>query len=89
MPGREFSFRVKAVDAAGNESALSSAVTANTAPDVTAPTTPANARVTATTPSGVSLAWDRSTDGWSFTYQVLMDGAVVASTSERGSARGT
>ncbi len=89
VPGREFSFRVKAVDAAGNESALSSAVTANTAPDVTAPTTPANARVTATTPSGVSLAWDRSTDGWSFTYQVLMDGAVVASTSERGSARGT
>ncbi len=80
VPGKEFTFRVKAVDAAGNESALSSPVTGSTAPDVTPPTAPANARVTATTPSSVSLAWNRSTDGWSFTYQVLMDGEVVGST---------
>ena len=80
VPGKEFSFRVKAVDAAGNESALSSPVTGSTAPDVTPPTAPANTRVTATTPSSVSLAWDRATDGWSFTYQVLMDGEVVGST---------
>ena len=80
VPGKEFTFRVKAVDAAGNESALSSPVTGTTAPDVTPPTAPANARVTATTPSSVSLAWDRSTDGWSFTYQVLMDGEVIGST---------
>jgi len=82
VPGTEFSFRVKAVDAAGNESALSSAVTGSTAPDVTPPTTPANLRVTATTPSSVSLAWDRSTDRWSFSYQVLMDGAVVTSSDQ-------
>lgn len=80
VPGKEFSFRVKAVDAAGNESALSSPVTGSTAPDVTPPTAPANAHVTATTPSSVSLAWDRSTDGWAFTYQVLMDGEVVGTT---------
>lgn len=80
VPGREFSFRVKAVDAAGNESELSSPVTGSTTPDVTPPTTPANARVTATTPSSVSLAWDRSTNGWNFTYQVLMDGEVIGST---------
>ena len=77
--GQEFSFRVKAVDAAGNESALSSAVTGATAPDVTPPTTPGNLRVTATTPSSVSLAWDRSTDSWGFGYQVLVDGEVVGS----------
>ena len=47
VPGKEFSFRVKAVDAAGNESALSSPVSGSTAPDVTPPTTPANLRVTA------------------------------------------
>ncbi len=82
VPGKEFSFRVKAVDAAGNESALSSPVTGSTAPDVTPPTAPANLRVTATTPSSVSLAWDRSTDGWGFGYQVLMDGEVVATTTE-------
>ena len=78
VPGKEFSFQVKAVDAAGNESALSAPVTGSTAPDVTPPTTPGNLRVTATTPSSVSLAWDRSSDRWSLTYQVLMDGAVVA-----------
>ena len=80
VPGKEWSFQVKAVDAAGNESALSSPVTGSTVPDVTPPSAPANARVTATTPSSVSLAWDRSTDGWAFTYQVLMDGEVVGST---------
>lgn len=85
VPGREFTFRIKAVDAAGNESALSSAVTGSTAPDVAPPTVPGNLRVTATTPSSVSLAWDRSTDNWGFMYQVLMDGQVVASTSERAS----
>ncbi len=81
VPGKEFTFRVKAVDAAGNESALSSPVTGSTAPDVTPPTAPANLRVTATTPSSVSLAWDRSTDGWGFGYQVLMDGEVIGTTS--------
>lgn len=83
VPGREFSFRVKAVDTAGNESALSSAVTGSTAPDVQAPTVPANLQVTATTPSSVSLAWDRSTDNWGFVYQVLMDGQVAGATTER------
>jgi chitin-binding protein len=62
VPGKDFSFRVKAVDAAGNESELSSPVSGTTAPDVTPPTTPANLRLTATTPSSVSLAWDRSSD---------------------------
>jgi len=80
VPGKEFSFRVKAVDAAGNESELSSPVNGSTAPDVTPPTTPANLRMTATTPSSVSLAWDRSTDDWGFGYQVLMDGEVVGTT---------
>ena len=35
-------------------------------------------RVTGTTPSSVSLAWTRSSDRWAFWYEVLMDGAVVA-----------
>ena len=83
VPGKEFTFQIKAVDAAGNESALSSPVTGSTAPDVTAPTTPGNLRVTATTPSSVSLAWDRSTDRWSLTYEVVMDGAVVGRTGEQ------
>ena len=82
VPGKEFTFRVKAVDAAGNESELSSPVSGSTAPDVTPPTTPGDLRVTATTPSSVSLAWNRSSDRWGFGYQVLMDGEVVGSTGD-------
>jgi chitodextrinase len=34
------------------------------------------------TEDSVSLAWDRSSDNWSFSYQVLMDGSVVATTAD-------
>jgi chitodextrinase len=77
VPGYTLDVRVKAVDPSENESALSAPLSVTTAPDVTPPTTPGNLRATATTPSSVSLAWDRSTDRWGFGYQVLMDGEVV------------
>ena len=35
--------------------------------------------MTGTGISTVSLAWDRSSDRWSFSYEVLMDGQVLAS----------
>ena len=66
------------MDPSGNVSALSAPITATTAPDQTPPTTPANLRVTGTGISTVSLAWDRSSDRWSFSYEVLMDGALLA-----------
>jgi len=69
------------MDPSGNVSALSAPVTATTAPDRTAPTTPTNLRVTGTSTSTVSLAWDRSSDRWSFSYDVLMDGVVRESAS--------
>ncbi|MCZ4094986.1 MULTISPECIES: discoidin domain-containing protein [Streptomyces] len=48
-------------------------------PDTTAPTAPGNPRVTGTTATSVSLAWDASTDDVGVTgYQVTRDGAVVA-----------
>jgi chitodextrinase len=77
VPGTSFTFQVKAMDPSGNESALSSPVTGTTAPDLTAPTTPGGLRVTATSPSSVSLAWDRSTDRWGLGYQVFMDGQLI------------
>jgi len=79
VPNSTQTYRVQAMDPSGNVSALSEPITATTAPDVTPPTTPANLRVTGTGISTVSLAWDRSSDRWSFSYEVLMDGAVVAS----------
>lgn len=84
VPDYTRTFQVQAMDPSGNVSALSTPVTGTTAPDTTAPTMPANLRVTGTTISTVSLAWDRSSDRWSFSYDVLMDGQVrepAASTS--------
>jgi chitodextrinase len=78
VPNTTRTYRVQARDPSGNLSPLSEPVTATTAPDTTAPTTPANLRVTAAGISTVSLAWDRSSDRWSFSYDVLMDGQVVA-----------
>jgi hypothetical protein len=79
VPSTTRTYRVQAMDPSGNVSALSAPVTATTAPDTTAPTTPTNLRVTGTDISKVSLAWDRSSDRWSFGYEVLMDGVVAAS----------
>ena len=78
VPNTTRTYFVQAMDPSGNLSALSEPVTATTARDTTAPTTPANLRVTGTGISTVSLAWDRSSDRWSFGYEVLMDGAVLA-----------
>lgn len=76
VPDWTVTYRVQAMDPSGNVSGLSEPLTVTTLPDRTAPTTPANLRVTGTGVSTVSLAWDRSFDRWAFSYDVLMDGAV-------------
>ena len=78
VPNTTRTYYVQAMDPSGNLSPVSEPVTATTLRDTTAPTTPANLRVTGTGISTVSLAWDRSSDRWSFGYEVLMDGAVLA-----------
>src|SRR5829696_2790364 len=69
VPSYTQTYRVSAVDAAGNDSGQSAPLTATTAPDLTAPTAPTGLRLTASTPSSVSLAWGASTDRWSFGYR--------------------
>jgi chitodextrinase len=82
VPNWTQTYRVSAADASGNESAPSEPLTVTTAPDLTAPTTPANLRLTAmNSPTSISLAWDRSTDRWAFWYEILMDGQVFATAS--------
>ena len=78
VPNWTQTYRVQAMDAAGNVSALSAPVTGTTAPDLTPPTAPANLRITGSTPSSVSLAWDRATDRWSFAYRLFVDGVEAA-----------
>ena len=70
-----FRYQVRAVDAAGNASAVSNAATATTQAgggDVQPPSAPSNLTAAATTTSSVSLAWTASTDNTGVTgYQIL------------------
>ena len=61
-----YAYTVSAFDAAGNESAQSSAVTATTQPpqDTTAPSVPTSLAATATGPDTVDLSWTASSDDW-------------------------
>jgi chitodextrinase len=79
VPNWTVTYRVQAIDPSGNTSGLSEPLTVTTLPDTTAPTTPNNLRVTGTGISTVSLAWDRSSDRWTFRYEILMNGAVLSS----------
>lgn len=89
-----YRFQVRAVDAAGNVSAVSSTVTATTqggASDTTAPSAPTNLAATATTSSSVSLAWTASTDNVGVTgYQILRaPGASGGSFAQVGTSTST
>jgi chitodextrinase len=71
--------RIRSVGALGVAVALCCgllmlAAPASAARDRTAPTTPSNLRITASTPSSVSLAWNASTDRSTFWYCVQTNG---------------
>ena len=83
-----FTFSVRARDAAGNTSAASAPVTAQTAAaaggDTTPPSSPTGLHVTAVTSSSVSLAWNPSSDNLGVTSYDILNGSSVA-----GSTAGT
>jgi endo-1,4-beta-xylanase len=89
-----FRYQVRAVDAAGNQSAVSNTVTAATqaggGSDTQAPSTPANLTAPSTTTSSISLAWAASTDNVGVTgYQVLRaPGASGGSFTQVGTSTG-
>ncbi|WP_439657220.1 fibronectin type III domain-containing protein [Lentzea sp. HUAS TT2] len=79
----DYTFTIKAKDAAGNASAASAAVTARTQPgtaDQEAPTAPGNLRSTGVTASSVALAWNASTDNVGVTGYEVLNGSTVATT---------
>jgi fibronectin type 3 domain-containing protein len=78
-PG-DYSYTVRAVDAAGNVSDASNAAS-GTVPDLTKPSTPQNLTASANGPTQVDLAWQASTDNVAVTgYNVYRDGTLIAST---------
>jgi fibronectin type 3 domain-containing protein len=80
-PGATYTYRVTALDAAGNESPASGEVTVTIGPDSEAPTTPQNLKA-ATGQHGekqVSLTWDPAADNVGVTqYGVYRDGTRIA-----------
>ncbi|MBM7770186.1 chitodextrinase [Actinokineospora baliensis] len=81
----EYSFTVRAKDAAGNTSPASAALTVRTqsTPDTTAPTAPSNLRSTSTTATSISLTWAPATDNVGVTaYEVFEGTTTVATTSD-------
>jgi chitodextrinase len=76
-----YSFTVKAVDLAGNESAASTAtsITTSAPPDTQAPTTPTNLAAATVTDTSVTLTWSASTDNVAVTgYEVWVNGSKTA-----------
>jgi chitodextrinase len=81
-----YSYKVRALDAAGNASGFSNAVSVTTPapPDVEPPTDPANLVAAAIGPGQVDLSWDASSDNVAVSgYEVYRDGSSI------GTAGGT
>jgi chitodextrinase len=77
-----YSYRVRAFDAAGNQSPLSSSVSATTlaAADTQAPTTPTGLGATAVSDTQIDLNWTASTDNVAVTgYRVYRNGSFLVS----------
>ncbi len=77
-----YSYAVRALDAAGNVSGLSSSASATTsaAPDITAPTTPTGLAATTLSASRIRLSWSASTDNVAVTgYRVYRNGVFLVS----------
>lgn len=79
-----YNFTVKAIDAAGNLSAVSNTAIVTTLPnatgDTTIPTTPANLTAAGTTQTGTQLTWTAATDNVGVvSYNVYQNGVQIAS----------
>jgi chitodextrinase len=75
-----YSYTVRAFDAAGNASGQSTAASATTlaTPDVTAPSTPTGLTANAVSPSQINLSWSASTDNVAVTgYRVFRGGTLL------------
>ncbi len=84
LPAATYSYRVVAVDVAGNASAASVGAMVVT-PDTVAPTVPAGLKVDGVTPTSVSLGWSAATDNVGVVgYEVYRGGSLVGSTTGLG-----
>jgi chitodextrinase len=79
QPSTAYSYTVTAVDAAGNESAASAAVSVTTPGDTAAPSAPSGLVTSTVASYEVDLGWNASTDNLGVTgYRVYRDGVQIA-----------
>ncbi len=77
-PGATYTYRVSALDASSNESALSEPLQVTTLLDVTPPSAPRNVTATGVTVSRIQVSWSASWDNLSIAkYRVYRNGVVV------------
>jgi chitodextrinase len=79
VPGKKYTYAVRAYDISGNLSDNSTSVDVTTLKDVQIPTAPSELKITAIEGSSVSLAWTASTDNSKIAgYQIYCNGIVIA-----------
>src|SRR5215213_2820769 len=77
-PLSSHSYRVMAIDGAGNLSGFSNTATANTPADTTAPSAPADLTAVGSNSTTINLSWDASTDNVGVVgYNVFRDGVAT------------
>lgn len=82
IPGRTYSYYVKAYDVAGNLSLESEKITITTDPDNESPAKPEDFRITSYTSTSVNLGWTASTDNVKVTgYKVYRNGVLLSNTT--------
>jgi chitodextrinase len=80
-PATDYSYSIKAYDAATNTSPASSALATQTAYDTTDPSVPANLVATSKTDTSITLGWDAATDNIAVSgYDVYRDDTLIIST---------
>jgi chitodextrinase len=79
IPGKSYTYTVRASDISGNLSISSAPLTVNTTRDSQAPTAPKELKITAIKGASVSLEWIASTDNSKIAgYQIYCNGIVIA-----------
>jgi len=82
IPGRKYTYTIKAYDAAGNSSEISAALSISTTSDTQSPATPLNLNVACAKYTSIALKWDCSTDNTSVKgYEIYCNYKKIASTS--------
>ena len=83
IPGKTYTYTVKAYDIVGNKSDDSNALNVTTVSDTQAPTAPTNLNSTAKAGTSITLKWDASTDNTQVKgYEIYRDGIKLTTTTK-------